>query len=51
MSLSRDSRTLTYEVRVTDRGRDMRWTEVYEKQCEFSASLRTKAGLAYFSLK
>jgi hypothetical protein len=32
MSLSRDSRTLTYEVRVTDRGRDMRWTEVYEKQ-------------------
>jgi hypothetical protein len=32
MTLSRDSRTLTYEVRVTDRGRDMRWTEVYEKQ-------------------
>jgi hypothetical protein len=32
MTLSRDSRTLTYEVRVTDRGRNIRWTEVYEKQ-------------------
>jgi hypothetical protein len=32
MTLSRNSRVLTYEVQVNDRGRDMRWTEVYEKQ-------------------
>jgi hypothetical protein len=32
MSLSRDSRILTYELQVTDRGHNVRWTEVYEKQ-------------------
>jgi hypothetical protein len=31
MTLSRDGRTLTYAMRVTDRGRDISWTEVYDK--------------------
>jgi hypothetical protein len=32
MALSRDGRTLTSQIRVSRPGRDMRWTEVYEKQ-------------------
>jgi hypothetical protein len=32
MTLSRDGKVLVYDIRVTDPGGDMRWTEVYEKQ-------------------
>lgn len=32
MALSRDGRTLTCQIRISRPGRDMRWTEVYEKQ-------------------
>jgi hypothetical protein len=32
MSLSPNGRSLTYDVRVTDRGQTTHWTEVYERQ-------------------
>lgn len=32
MTLSRDGKALVYNIRVSEPGGDMRWTEVYEKQ-------------------